>query len=294
MTIKIRRFIDNDLQTVLKLLNEDGKGGYEFYPYDEDRLRAWIQEVRLKILMAEDNGKALGSAAYSYGHWGEEIEWLIVNKGLRGKLVENMLLNKVEKFVHGGTVFTVVDADSHEIDEWVERGYRLEGGLYRLVAKLDSEMPIPDIPEDTVIRSLRKEEEEAFVKAVNIGFGTQRVAMGDVQRWKTESPPFEEEWIHVAVIDNRIVSVVVARPDTRYNKFFNEKRGYFGPAATLPEFRNKGLASTLARRAMNFLVQKGMNSVALHASEQNIPSITLFRKLGFQVGHHWRFMRKTV
>jgi hypothetical protein len=160
MTVKIRRFIDNDLQTVLKLLNDDGKGGYEFYPYNEDRLRAWMQEGRLKILMAEDNGKASGSAAYSHGHWGEEIEWLIVNEEPKRKFAENMLLNKVEKFVHGGTVFTVVDAGSDEIDEWVERGYRLEGGLYHLVAKLDSETPTPDVPEGTVVRSLRKEEEE--------------------------------------------------------------------------------------------------------------------------------------
>lgn len=294
MIIEIRSFTDKDLQTVLKLLNEKGKGTYEFYPYDEERLRSWIQEGKFKILIAEENGKVLGSAAYNYGYWGEEIEWLIVNKGPNRKLVENMLLNKVENLVQEGTVFTVVDGGSHEIDEWVERGYRLEGGLYHMVAILDNEKPIPEVPEDTVIRSLRKEEEEEFVKAVNLGFGRERVNMGDIQHWKDESPPFKEEWIHVAEINNRIVSVIVAKPDTRFNKFFKGKRGYLGPAATLPEYQNKNLASALTCRAMNFLVKKRMNSVALHASEGNIPSITLFQKLGFKISHHWRFMRKNL
>jgi len=44
---------------------------------------------------------------------------------------------------------------------------------------------------------------------------------------------------------------------------------------------------------MNFLFEKGMDSVALYTTEQNIPSVTLLRKLGFKIGRHWKFMRKT-
>jgi RimJ/RimL family protein N-acetyltransferase len=45
---------------------------------------------------------------------------------------------------------------------------------------------------------------------------------------------------------------------------------------------------------MNFLYEKGMDSVALYTSEENIPSITLLQKLGFNVGHRWKFMRKKL
>ena len=95
----------------------------------------------------------------------------------------------------------------------------------------------------------------------------------------------------MAELNNKIVSVVASRLDIEYNEFFGGKRGYIGPATTLSEHRSKHLASVLTCRTMNFLFEKGMNSVALYTSEQNIPSLTLLRKLGFKVGHHWKFMR---
>jgi ribosomal protein S18 acetylase RimI-like enzyme len=79
-----------------------------------------------------------------------------------------------------------------------------------------------------------------------------------------------------------------------YNKHFNGNRGYLGPAATLPEYRGNNLASAVTRRAMNFLFEKGMNSVALYTQEQNVASVTMVRKLGFRVGHHWKFMRRSL
>jgi len=72
------------------------------------------------------------------------------------------------------------------------------------------------------------------------------------------------------------------------------KRGYLGPAATLPEFRNKHLASALTAKAMNFLFEKGMDSVRLGTSEQNISSITLLRNLGFQVDIVRKILRKEL
>jgi RimJ/RimL family protein N-acetyltransferase len=45
---------------------------------------------------------------------------------------------------------------------------------------------------------------------------------------------------------------------------------------------------------MNFLFEKGMNSAALYTSEQNVASVTLLQKIGFKIGHHWKFMRKNL
>ncbi|MEM3697137.1 MAG: GNAT family N-acetyltransferase [Candidatus Bathyarchaeia archaeon] len=292
MTIRIRSFNSKDLPILVKLLNERYAGSYEFVPYTADALISRIEEANLTVLVAEKNSEVLGSTAYHEGHWGEEIEWLAVFKVSNQKLVKDALISEIEKQVKGETVFTAVDAESREIEEWIERGYRAEGGLYHMVARLDRLTHLPKVPEGTVLRSLKPDEEEKFVEAVNAGFGHERVAMGSIERWKKKSPPFNEDWIHVAEINNKIVSVVVSRPDIEYNKFFNGKRGYLGPAATLPEYRGRNLASALTCRAMNFLYTKGMDSVALYTSEENIQSITLLQKLGFKVGHHWKFMRK--
>lgn len=73
-----------------------------------------------------------------------------------------------------------------------------------------------------------------------------------------------------------------------------QRRGYLGPAATLPEFRGRGLASALTQKAMNFLFVKGMDSVALYTGERNKPSVHLLKKLGFRVGHHWKILVKRL
>jgi len=276
------------------MLNDAYRGSYEFTPYTEESFSSWIKEGKLKILMVEENGEVLGSAAYNDGHWGEEIEWLIVPESPNQKFIENKLIREIEEYVKGQTVFTAVDAESPKIDEWVERGYKPEGGLYHMVAEINGLKPLPKISEDIIIRSLKLDEEKDFVEALNAGFDLERVKSGVIQEWKLEFPSFTEEWIHIAEIGNKIASVVAAKPDTRYNRFFGGNRGYLGPAATLPEYRGKNLASALTRRAMNFLYEKGMNSAALYTSEQNIPSITLLRKFDFKVGHHWKFMRKNL
>lgn len=294
MTVQIRGFAERDLSFLVKLLNDAYREAYEFRPYTEDGLRSRFQEGKLEILMAEEKGEVLGSVAYNDGHWGEEIEWLAVSEDSNKMLIKNALVREIEKYVKQGALFTAVDDGSPEINEWIERGYRLDGGLYHMVTRLDGSKPIPKFPEGITVRSLRPEEEKALVEVANAGFGWERLKVGIIQEWKNECPPFDEEWVHVAEHNNGIVSVVASRPDAKYNEFFRCKRGYLGPAATLPEYRGKNLASALTRRAMNRLFEKGMNSVALYTSMQNIASLTLLGKLGFEIGHQWRFMRKNL
>jgi ribosomal protein S18 acetylase RimI-like enzyme len=294
MAFHIRGFTEKDLPTLVRLLNQAHREAYEFTPYDEDSLKSRIRERRFQILMAVENGKTVGSVAYNDGHWGEEIEWLTTAESPNRKTIENELVREAEKCVKRQAVFTAVDAGSPKISEWIERGYKPEGGLYQMIARLDCIKPLPRVPEGIILRSLKPQEEKELVEAVNAGFGWQRLEMGIIQRWKSECPPFSEEWVHVAEHNHKIVSVVASRLDVDYNRFFNGKRGYLGPAATLTEYRSKNLASTLTLRAMNFLFEKGMNSVALYTSEQNTASIALLRKLGFEVGHNWKFMRKNL
>lgn len=294
MTAQIQSFTDKNLSSLVKLLNEARRESYEFIPINEEKLRSRIKEWDLEVLVVEEEGEIIGSVAYNNGHWGEEIEWLCVRENPNRKYLENLLVREIEKHVKGEKIFTVVDAESLKINEWTERGYKPEGGLCHMVARLDGLKPLPKVPEGTIISSLKTEEEKDFVEAVNAGFNHERLKQGVVQRWKSECPPFSEELIHIAKLDSKIVSVVVSRPDTKHNEFFGGKRGYLGPAATLSKYRGKNLASALTRRAMNALFEKGMNSVALYTTEQNVPSVTLLRRLNFKIGYHWKFMHKNL
>jgi ribosomal protein S18 acetylase RimI-like enzyme len=294
MTIGIRGFTEHDFPILVKLLNEAYKDDFEFIPYTEEKLRTWLAEGKLKILMAEENGKIMGTAAYNDGFWGEEIEWLAIQNVPNSRALEDLLVNEAEKYVKKGKAIVGAPAASPKIAEWTERGYKPENGMHRMTAKLERKLPLPPVPEGIIVRSLKPHEEEEFVETVKTGFGWERVRMGNISFWKTENPPFDEDWIHVAEADGRIVSVVVARPDTNYNDFFNANRAHLGPATTLPEHRRRNLATILTVGAMNSLFEKGYDSAVLGAAEQNTASITLLKKLGFEIKHHWKIMHKSL
>ena len=163
-----------------------------------------------------------------------------------------------------------------------------------MLARIAGLKPIPNIPEDVLLRSLKQDEENEFVQLVNAGFEYERVKLGDIQKWKTTNPRFNEEWIQIAERSEKLVSVVVAKPDIGYNRFFNAKRGYLGPAATLYEYRGKNLASALTMRALNFLFEQGMDSACLFTLETNVPSVKLLQKIGFDIAQSWKFMNKQL
>jgi ribosomal protein S18 acetylase RimI-like enzyme len=297
MTIQISELTNKHLPIAVRLLNEEYRNSYEFIPFDEERILSQIRQRGLKVLVAEENGDVLGligTHTHAEEHLEEHVSWLAACEGHNQRAVENILVNEIEKDAKGGTVMTMIDEGSPRINDWINRGYALHPGFQRMSATLDGLKPIPELAEGAKLRSLRPDEEEKLVTAINAGFGWQRLELGVLETWKSEDPPFSEEWVQVAEIGQRIVSAVVAKPDTDYVEYLHLKRGHLGPAATLPEFRNKHLASALTARAMNSLFEKGMDSVRLGTSEQNVSSIALLRSLGFQVDIVRTILRKDL
>jgi ribosomal protein S18 acetylase RimI-like enzyme len=295
MTIQVLEFANRHLPAVVRLLNEEYSGSFEFIPFSEDRVISQIQRRGIKILVAEEDRNSLGLVGTHLEERGEEnISWLAVREGPDRRTIENVLVEEVEKNAEGDTISTTVDEGSPRINEWIDRGYTLNPGWLRMTAKLDSMKPIPKVADGVKLRSLRPDEEQELVEVINTGFGWQRLDPGVLKKWKSEDMPFSEDWVQVSEINERIVSAVAAKPDTEYLRYLNLKRGYLGPAATLPEFRNKNLASALTVQAMNFLFKRGMNSVRLGTSEQNIPSIILLRGLNFQVDVVRKILRRKM
>lgn len=297
MTLQISKFENKHLPSIVTLLNEEQKNSFEFIPSTEERILFHIRRQRegLKILVAEESGKVVGFVAARLEEHGEEnIWWLAAAKGPKKRKIENALVNEVEKNARSDTVSTGVEEGSPRINDWIKRGYAANPGWLRMSAKLEGLTRVPTIDEDIKLRSLEPNEEEKLIQVVNTGFGWQRLQTGDLESWKSHDPPFSEDWVQVAETNGKIVSAVVAKPDTDYNKYLHLNRGYLGPAATLPEFRNKHLASALTARAMNLLLEKGMNSVRLGTSEQNVSSIALLRSLGFKVDIVIKVLRKNL
>ena len=297
MTAQISELTSKHLPTAARLLNEEYGNSYEFIPFSEESVLSQIRQRRLKVLVAEENGNVvglIGTHTHAREHLEEHISWLATHEGHNRRAIEDILVNEIEKNSKSSTVMTEIDEGNPRINDWIGRGYTLYPGFQQMSAKLEGLRPIPELAEGAKLRSLRPGEEEKLITLMNTGFGWQRLEPGVLETWKSEDPPFNEEWVQVVEISERIVSAVVARPDTDYVKYLHLKRGHLGPAATLPEFRNKHLATATTARAMNFLFEKGMNSVRLGTSEQNVSSIALLRYLGFQVDIVTKILRKDL
>lgn len=287
MDVRVRSLRSGELPRLVELINRVYDETYEFIPFNVESLEKEISRRGLVFLVAEHGGAVVGCVGYGRHPRGIEIEWLAAfDDAVKERLVQEIERNAENE------VFTAVDVDSPTIEFWAKRGYMAERGLYHMTAGLDGDKPLPEVPAGTVLRSLKPGEEKMLVEVVNTSYGWERLKEDHIARWKAEHPPFTEEWVHVAEVDDKIVAAVVSRPDTEYNEHFHAKRGYLGPAATLPDYRGKNLASALTRKAMNFLYEKGMDTVSLYTFEGNVPSITLLNKLGFKVQHHWKFMHK--
>jgi len=295
MTIEIVEFNNGHLSAVCELLNKGSREQYEFIPFDEERVLSQIKRRHLKILVAKENGTISGLiASHSHENSEEDITWIATSEGHDRKTVEDTLLSALEKHVNPQTLITMIDEGSPRIPEWISRGFMLQPGFQRMSAKLTGSVPVPMVDADTKLRNLGPDEEEQLIEAVNKGFGWKRLESGDLETWKSEDPPFTEEWIQVAEVDQRIVSVVVPKPDTDANRYLHIRRGYLGPAATLPEFRGKHLATALTARSMNLLFEKGMDSARLGTSEKNVSSIALLSSLGFKVDSVRKILQKKL
>jgi ribosomal protein S18 acetylase RimI-like enzyme len=295
MTIQTLEFADEHMPAVVRLLNEEYEDSFEFIPYSEERVLSQIQRRGIRILVAEENGNPLGLVGTHLEERGEEnITWLAAGEGSNRRIIENRLLDEIEKNAKGDTITTTIDEGNPRIKDWINRGYTLNPGWLRMSARLDGLKPISKVAKSFKLRTLGLNEEEELVEAINSGFGWQRLEPGVLEKWKSMDPPFSEDWVQIAETNKKIVSAVVAKPDTEYLKYLHLKRGYLGPATTLPEFRNMGLASALTAKAMNLLFEKGMNFVRLGTSEENASSITLLRSLGFRVDIVRKILRKNL
>jgi len=297
MTLHFSELANEHLPTVVRLLNQEFRNSFEFIPFSEDRVLSDIRIRNLKVLVAIENHDVVGVVA-THTHAEEQLEehvsWLAAREGHNRTAIENMLVNEVEKSAKGSIVSTMIDKGSPRVADWINRGYVLYPGFQRMSAKLNGSTPIPKVAEGITLRTLRPDEEKKLVAVINAGFGWKRLEPRILETWKSEDPPFSEDWVQVAETGERFASAVVARPDTDSLKYLHLKRGHLGPAATLPEFQNKHLASALTARAMNFLFKKGMDSVRLGTSEENISSVTMLRGLGFQVDVVRKTLRKEL
>ena len=288
----IAEMADSDLREVVGLLNSFYRGSHEFAEYTPQNFRSYLQEVCARVFVLKAGGTK-GVATLFKSGWGNKIDLFAVEPGPRSKEFGDALVSAIEAVAGVDRLYTIIEEGDPSIGEWRERGYLDDGGWCQMVADLAEELPIPPIRCQATLRAMKLSDLESMVSLTNASFGFPRLSANCLDEWKKEDPEFDIDWIFVAESDGKLVSMLVSKPDGEYNRNFGARRGYLGPAATLPDYRNKGLAAALTIMAMNSLKKRGMNSVNLYTSTKNTPSLGLLKKLGFRVNRTFLQLTRT-
>src|SRR5512136_2216388 len=127
MTAMISQFTSKHLPVVVELLNDEYRDSREFIPFSEERVLSQIRRRHLKILIAEEDDRVQGLlATHSHENSEEDITWLTARKGADQKIIENMLIDQLEKRPDIKTIGFMVDEKNPRIQDWINRGYTLE------------------------------------------------------------------------------------------------------------------------------------------------------------------------
>jgi L-amino acid N-acyltransferase YncA len=292
--MKMRPYRETDISELAEIVNEAYKQEYEFMPYTAENLRAELRPASTVLLAIDEQGRTVG-LAYLRQDWYGETVTTCARPSTDWVAIEGFLLSAIEPSNKTGHITTSIDPEDEErIGFFGARGYRIQSSLYQMVADLDNPLPALRLAEGYTVRSLRPDEEDRLIKLANAAYNSERLRPGELAKWQADDPDFRVEWVQVAEYENELVAMVRGCSDREYNEHYGGRRGYLGPAATLPTHRGKGLSKALTARAMTMLRQHGMHSACLYTWEGNPAAVELTTYLGFRLGHEWKMFGKTL
>lgn len=295
VSMNIRACKETDLKAILDLANRRNKNTHEFVPLTHKSLTKWIEESKALVYIAED--KQFTGFAIAERGWPAEpdeiqISMLCAEAKRNGASIERELLDQCQKHSEVEGIITMLPIGDPKIKQQEKWGFQLNGGIFQLTRSLSKMPPKPPVMKGAKVRGLKKGEEKEFVTVMNTSFARTRLTMKDFEDWKRNDPLFNYDWIQVVEFEGSLIGAGVARRDIEFNRYYRAKRGYLGPAGTLPEFRGKGLNRTVNWHAMNAAKHFGMTSVSLYTHEENFPVLKLTHELGYTIIYHWKILKR--
>lgn len=112
----------------------------------------------------------------------------------------------------------------------------------------------------------------------------------DEMRKMQKAPYYSSEGIHIAEWNTEPVGMVNAFVD----KFRKEKIGFIQELCVLPEFRNKGIATSLLRTALDSLKQRDMKKAESSAQTDHELCTHIYEKHGFEQVRITDLMRRKL
>jgi len=97
-----------------------------------------------------------------------------------------------------------------------------------------------------------------------------------MMRWE-RSPGFDATGILIAEFDGKPVGCVVAHVDKKRE----DKKGFIQRFGVIPEFRGKGVETELLKKAIESLMERGMEFAEFSTEEKRVTHKKLVESMGF-------------
>jgi len=132
------------------------------------------------------------------------------------------------------------------------------------------------------IRAFRKGlDEEAYVRIYNAAFSDYddiRTITIEEMKENEESPSFSADGILFAEWNGETAGMI----DAYVDRFREEEKGFIQSCAVLPQFRGRGVAKALVKKALEIHRQRGMKCAETWAQKGRQTCIHIFESFGFQ------------
>jgi GNAT superfamily N-acetyltransferase len=291
--MNLRQYHESDIPELTSLVNEAQRGSYEFIPRTERDVEERLAGASCVLLATAEEDRIAGFAYLRQDWYGETLTLSVRVDGSQDEIAD-LLLPIIEPQNKTGTVSTSIEPHNQaRLALFTAKGYTRESSLYQLIAQLDHPLPLPLVPAGYNVRSLRPDEEEAFIRLANASYQGERLRPGILARWKEGDPTFDSDLVQVAEYEGQLTALVAARSDLAYNEHYGGRRGYLGPAGTLPTHRGHNLSKALTARALNLLRERGLGTACLHTWDKNPSALAVARSLGFSIAHELIILAKT-
>ncbi|PBP26075.1 L-A virus GAG protein N-acetyltransferase [Diplocarpon rosae] len=97
---------------------------------------------------------------------------------------------------------------------------------------------------------------------------------------------FLYQWGHLCFMTlhpstDTLIGVIVCKLETHQSHSPPTLRGYIAMLAVSSSYRNHGIATTLVKKALDAMIERGADEVVLETEETNVPAMKLYERLGF-------------
>ncbi len=293
-------FQHENLPGLVALLNEAERNLRDFRPYSEEEVsRSILQDEAFDaegLILAWDETQLVG-AAFSfvdpeYVSFQNQrrgfLRWIRVRTQTNSIEVRNSLLEASLKFMASkGMTEALVSVSSHnqsDLDYYYQGGFAIVRKFNYMERPLSQQLEENALPPDYAWTHFHPGEEAEWVNCINAAFkqhwGKRPTSLNEFSRW-TSDPAFDPTGVIGIRRDVILVGVIYCEIDSAYVDYTGRKRSMLWIIGVISSERGLGLGEKLTLEGLKWSLANGMEIGALFVDSENLPAVSLYRKLEF-------------